>query len=132
MVEAKDNLRGAGIMMASMAAFAFNDAIFKTVATDLPLFQAIFIRGCFVTVGLLIAVLVTGQFQWRHSGRDWKLIAARSVGDIGATVLFLTALFNAPIADVTAILQATPLVITLAGAVILGEKLGGGGISRSR
>ena len=121
---ANDNIRGAVIMMASMAAFTLNDAIFKTVAGQLPLFQAIFLRGVIVTVGLLIVLIATRQIAPDLSKRDWKLIAARTLGDILATFSFLFALFNAPLADVTAILQAAPLVITLAGALILKEKVG--------
>jgi len=124
MASSTENTKGALIMMASMAAFTFNDTVFKTVAGQIPLFQAIFIRGCIVSLGLLIVVLVTRQVQTDLPARDWKLIGARTVGDIGATALFLTALINAPIADVTAILQAAPLVLTLAGALILGEKVG--------
>jgi len=124
MSQANDNIRGALIMMASMAAFTFNDVVFKTLSGEVPLFQAIFVRGCIVTAGLFVALLVSGKLRPSISRRDWTLIIARTIGDIGATVMFLTALFNAPIADVTAILQAAPLVITLAGALLLGEPVG--------
>ena len=121
---ANENIRGAMIMVATMAAFTFNDAIFKTVAGQVPLFQSIFIRGAIVTVGLFVVLLFLGQLRPEISRRDWKLIIARTLGDIGATITFLFALFNAPLADVTAILQSAPLVITLAGAFFLREKVG--------
>ncbi len=121
---ANENIRGAMIMVATMAAFTFNDAIFKTVAGQVPLFQSIFIRGAIVTVGLFVVLLFLGQLRPEISRRDWKLIFARTLGDIGATITFLFALFNAPLADVTAILQSAPLVITLAGAFFLREKVG--------
>ena len=124
MTTAQDNLRGALLMIGSMAAFTFNDAAFKTVADDLPLFQAIFLRGLIVTAGLFAVTGAMGQFTLRFSGHDWRMIGLRAVGEIGATATFLWALFHMPIATVTAILQATPLVMTLAGAVLLGEKVG--------
>ena len=124
MTVANDNIRGALIMMASMAAFTFNDAIFKTVAGSIPLFQAIFLRGVIVSIGFFVVLIFTRQVWPKISSRDWKLIVARTVGDIGATLTFLLALFNAPLADVTAILQAAPLVLTLAGAIILRERVG--------
>lgn len=121
---ANENIRGAVIMMITMAAFTLNDTVFKTVSGDVPLFQAIFLRGCVVTLGLFVVLVVTRQITPRLLPRDWGLISARTLGDILATFAFLVALFNAPLADVTAILQAAPLVITLAGAVILKEKVG--------
>lgn len=124
MADAKENARGSLIMMGSMAAFTFNDVVLKTLSGDIPLFQAIFIRGCFVTTALLAFVIWKGWFDLRHSARDWGLIALRTLGEICATMTFLWALFNAPIGSVTAVLQATPLVLTLAGAVILKEPVG--------
>jgi drug/metabolite transporter (DMT)-like permease len=124
MAEAKENIRGALIMMGSMAAFTFNDTFFKTVAGDVPLFQAIFIRGCMVSLVLFLYVSVQGQLRPPIERRDWRLLGVRSIGEVGATLAFLVALFNAPIANVTAMLQAAPLVLTLAGALLLGEKVG--------
>lgn len=119
-----DNIRGALLMMASMAAFTFNDTVFKTLSGELPLFQAIFLRGVIVSVGMVIAALFMRQLTLNLPMRDWRLIIYRTLGEIGATICFLIALFNAPIADVTAILQAAPLLITLFGALWLGEKVG--------
>ena len=44
-----DNLRGAAFMMISMAAFVVNDALMKSLSGEVPLFQAIFVRGLFAT-----------------------------------------------------------------------------------
>ena len=41
-----------------------------------------------------------------------------------ATMFFLTALFNMPLANVIALLQLLPLTVTLAGAVLLREAVG--------
>lgn len=121
---ARENLTGSLIMMGSMAMFTFNDTVLKTLSGEVPLFQAIFVRGCIVTAVLFAFVLLTGQLKFGHSAKDWGRIGLRTIGEIGATLAFLTALFNAPIGTVTAVLQAAPLVITLAGAVLLGEKVG--------
>ncbi len=48
----------------------------------------------------------------------------RTAGEIGGTFCFLTALFNMPIANASAILQSLPLAITLAAAVFLREPVG--------
>ena len=48
----------------------------------------------------------------------------RTVGEVGGTFFFLTALFNMPIANVSAILQVLPLSVSLAAALFLSEPLG--------
>ena len=125
MQSASDNLRGALYMMVGMAGFGFNDALIKLTAGELTLFQSIFLRGLFATA--LIAVLA-----WRRraldlrriSGADRRLVALRVVGETGATLCFLYALFHMPIANATAIVQAVPLALTLAAALVLGERIG--------
>ena len=118
------NARGALYMMASMAGFALNDALIKTVAGELPLFQAVFVRGIIAT--LLIAGLAASQgaLVFRARPRDRRLITQRCIGEIGGTACFLTALFNMPIANASAILQSLPLAVTLAAALFLGEPVG--------
>jgi drug/metabolite transporter (DMT)-like permease len=119
-----DNMRGALIMMLSMAAFTLNDALIKSVAGDVPLFHAVLIRGTMTTILILGLVLHQGAHRVSIARRDLGIIGLRLVGEVGATIFFLIALFNMPIANATAILQSLPLAITLAGAVFFGEKVG--------
>ncbi len=119
-----DNMRGAVLMMLSMAAFTLNDTFIKSVAGDLPLFQAIFLRGVMTTALLTALALYQRQFRLKLAKRDRKIIGLRTLAELGATTFFLTALFHMPIANVTAILQILPLAITLAGAMFLGEAVG--------
>lgn len=119
-----DNMKGAAFMSASMAGFAFNDAFIKLAATEASIYQAIFIRGCFATLLIGAFAWYHGAFRTRLERRDAKLIAWRSLWEALATVCFLTALVHMPLANVTAILQALPLTVTLAAAVFLGEAFG--------
>lgn len=120
-----DNLRGAAFMMISMAAFVVNDALMKSLSGEVPLFQAIFVRGLFATA-------LVGLLAWRRgvarpsalAPADRKVAAVRVAAEIGTTTCFLTALFNMPIANATAILQSTPLALTLVAAVFLKEPVG--------
>jgi S-adenosylmethionine uptake transporter len=119
-----DNMRGALLMVGSMTAFTLNDACMKALSDELPLMQALFLRGL-VTSALILGFLVmTGRLDLRLARRDWILVTIRTVAEIAAAYFFLTALFNMPFANVSAILQALPLTITLAGAVFLGEAVG--------
>ena len=119
-----DNLRGAALMLCSMAFFTFNDVFMKALSDELPLFQAIFLRGvasCVFITGLAMAL---GQLRFNFARADWWLIFWRTAAEVAAAYFFITALFNAPIANLTAILQALPLTVSLAGAVFLGEAIG--------
>ncbi len=124
MNNASENFRGAALMAAAMAAFTFNDGIMKIASENVSLFQAIFLRGIFTTV-------LIGFLAWHKRALfcsiakpDRVILFWRLVGEIGGTLCFLTALFNMPIANATAILQALPLAVTLGAALFLREPVG--------
>ncbi len=119
-----DNLRGILLMCASMAAFTINDTFMKSVTQTLPLFQTIGLRGMIAVVGLTILCLATGALRFRPNRRDAGLILLRSLADVAATVTFLTALLHMPLANLSAILQALPLLITLGAALVYGDNIG--------
>lgn len=119
-----DNHRSALLMMASMAAFTFNDACMKALSDQLPLFQAIFLRGLATSALMILLALTLGGINVALSRRDWGLVLLRAMAEALAAILFISALFHMPIGNATAILQALPLTVTLAGAVFLGEAVG--------
>ena len=119
-----DNLRGILLMCASMAGFTINDTFMKSVTGTLPLYQTIGMRGLIAVVGLGLLVLATRAYRFRMNRRDIGLILLRSMADVAATVTFLTALLHMPLANLSAILQALPLLITLGAAVVYGDKIG--------
>jgi drug/metabolite transporter (DMT)-like permease len=119
-----DNLRGVLLMCASMAAFTINDTFMKAVTETLPLYQTIGLRGLIAVAGLGLLVLMTGAFRFRPSRRDAGLILLRSLADVAATITFLTALLHMPLANLSAILQAMPLLITLGAALVYGDRIG--------
>jgi drug/metabolite transporter (DMT)-like permease len=124
MSEASNNLRGAALMSAAMASFTLNDACMKALSDELPLMQALFLRGVFTCAVLYVLARAMGGFRLDLARRDWGVVALRTVAEIGAAYFFITALFNMPLANVTAILQSLPLTIPLAAALFLGEPLG--------
>ncbi len=119
-----DNMRSAAYMSASMAALNCNDAFLKTLAGELPLFQAVFIRGLVVSLVVGLLVLRQGALRRPPGRRDLRLITLRSAAEVGGTVCFLTALFNMPFANATAIIQSVPLAVTLGAALVFGERVG--------
>ncbi len=119
-----DNARGALFMVGSMTAFTLNDACLKAMGDEVSLMQALFMRGAAVSVFLALAVRMQGGLRLGSVPADHKRLGVRLVAEVAAAVLFLTALFNMPIANVVAILQALPLAMTLAAALFLGESVG--------
>ncbi len=111
-------------MMGAMCAYTFNDAFMKSLADEIPLFQAIVFRGLAAVVFLTLLCRMMGQLRFDLPARQWGLVLLRSLGEVGGTYFFLTALFNMPIANVSAILQALPLAVSLAAALFLREALG--------
>lgn len=124
-----DNMRGAAYMAAAMTFFSVNDAIMKLVMQHLPLYQAISMRGL-VSVVLLGFLVRYGPDITRIKGlpklslRDGIILVVRVAAEVGAAVLYMTALRNMALGDIGAILQMTPLFIILAAALFLGEKIG--------
>lgn len=119
-----DNLTGAILMMASMAAFTLNDTMMKSLAGEIPLFQLLFLRGVLTTVIAGVIAARMGVLWPKIPRRDGGIIALRIGAETLAAYCFLTALFNMPIANVTAVLQALPLTITLMAALIFHESIG--------
>lgn len=119
-----ENVTGALLMMASMAAFTLNDTLMKMMAGEIPLYQLLFLRGVITSVFVGAIAWRMGALSRRISARDMKFVALRTVAEIGAAYFFLTALFNMPLANITAILQALPLTITLMAALVFKEQIG--------
>lgn len=119
-----DNFRGAGFMMIAMAAFTLGDACMKAVAAQMPLYQAVTLRGM-VTLPLLALIgYLTGGLDFRGTARAGRLVGWRMVGEVVSTLTFFVALVNMPLAVLSAIMQVLPLAVTAAAALFLGEKVG--------
>lgn len=119
-----DNLRGVAYMCLSMLAFTVNDTFMKSVTAEVPLFQVIFLRGMIAISGLVGIGLVTGAFRQRLVGGDWRLIGLRSSAEVFATLSFLIALLHMELANLSAIMQALPLAVTLGAALVFGDRIG--------
>lgn len=111
-------------MSVAMIAFTVNDACMKAATVDLPVFQAIVMRGVLTTLALGAIGLGTGALKVAVARADRRWIAFRTFGEVAGTFTFLLALKHMPIANLSAILQCLPLAVTLAAAVILREKVG--------
>lgn len=116
-------MRAALFMTVSMAGFTLNDAVVKYVSEAMNMGQVMLLRGVFAT--LFIAALA-----WRHGALAnlrfilHPMVVIRVAGEALATVTFLIALARLPIANVSAVLQALPLAVTMGAALFYGEMVG--------
>ena len=111
------------LMLLAMAAFIFNDMAAKLASAQLETGQIIFVRGLIASP--IIILIAWWQGAFRHPSLLFhKTVGYRTIGEIMSTGLYLTALFNMPIANATAILQTVPLATTAAAAMILREQVG--------
>lgn len=121
------NLRGAGLMVLAMLGFAIEDSFIKAL-TDapvgaLPVGQVIGMLGLGGAVLVAALLRAQGTRLWRAELGHWS-IWLRNAGEMIGTLGFVTAIALIPLSTASAILQATPLVVTLGAALFLGEAVG--------
>jgi drug/metabolite transporter (DMT)-like permease len=119
-----NNIIGAAFMTGCMFSYVINDAFMKLLFSEIALFQAVFLRSIITVPPILIMVWITKVAIRNLSKQDKRLILVRVGAEIFITITFLTALKHMPLANVTAILQALPLAITMAAALFLAEPVG--------
>ena len=118
-----ETLRAGLFMVAASAAFVTNDTCVKLLAGQLPVGEIVAIRGAFATI--LIGLICMHQrvlgslphIATRH-------VLGRAALDLIGTLAFITALMHMPIANLTSIMQAVPLVVLGLAAVWLKERVG--------
>ncbi|MFU0503367.1 DMT family transporter [Pseudaminobacter sp. NGMCC 1.201702] len=117
------NQRGALFMVVSMAGFTCNDALVKLAGQGMNLGQVMFVRGLFAAV--LIALLAWNRGALRKPRLAMHpMVLLRTLGEAGGTIFFLAALQHLPLANVSAVLQALPLAVTMGAALVFGEGVG--------
>jgi drug/metabolite transporter (DMT)-like permease len=110
-------------MAVATAGFTVNDAITKVVSSEMNFGQVMLVRGIFA-IGL-IAALACHQGALRSLRTLLvKPVALRVLGEVGGTVSYLAAISHLPLANISAILQALPLLVTLGAALAFGEPVG--------
>lgn len=119
----RDTLRGILWMLFAMFAFATEDVLIKLVAATVPTAQILAILGI---AGAAVFWAWARAQGHRVLGPDLLLapILARNAGEGFGTVCFVSALALIPLSTLSAILQATPLAVTLGAALVFGAQVG--------
>jgi drug/metabolite transporter (DMT)-like permease len=110
-------------MVMAMGSFTAGDTTTKLMAGEVPVGQIILIRGLIATVIITMICIQQGVITYvPHLFK--RTILSRSLMDMLGTIFFITALMHMPIANLTAVMQAVPLVAIGFAALFLGEKVG--------
>lgn len=118
-----DNLRGSLFMVLAMACFSVEDAFIKAAAKSVPLGQVIFLFGIFGTALFILLTLRRGEKIF-HPAILSRPIFIRSICEIVGRLFFSISLVLIPLSSLSAILQATPLIVVMGAAIFFGEKVG--------
>lgn len=110
-------------MAVSMGAFTMNDAITKNLSFTMNMGQVMFLRGLFATALVIVLAWRQGALSNMRLAMQ-PLVILRVVCEALATTTFLIALAHLPIANVSAVLQALPLGVTMGAALVYGETVG--------
>lgn len=119
----RGNMLAILMTIVSMATFLLNDTMVKLSADAMPMSQIVVVRGLFATGLLLAAVIWLGDTVGLRHIANARVIGRGAMETLG-TFFFLTALFNMSIANVTAIFQCVPFLMTILAVIFLGEKVG--------
>ena len=116
-------MRGALLMVLAMLGFALEDMFIKLLADAVSVGQIIMMLGGGGSFAFGAVVLAQGQPIF---SRDMLTvpILLRALGEMLGAVCFILAITLTSISSASAILQATPLVVTFGAALFLGENVG--------
>lgn len=110
-------------MILAMAGFAFEDLFIKILSAYFPISEVIIILGFTGSVILLIIALLQ-RAPIIHKDLLNRHVISRTIFDLLGAVFFVTAIALTPLSSASAILQITPLLVTIGAAVFFRENVG--------
>jgi drug/metabolite transporter (DMT)-like permease len=117
------NLKGISAMVVATALFSFGDAFMKVASATLPTGENVFTRSLCSAIMITMAAIFTGSIGSLKQAFV-PIMGWRCAGDVGSSLFFQGALARMPFADIMGVLQMTPLSLTAASALFLGERVG--------
>ncbi|WP_439509126.1 DMT family transporter [Yoonia sp.] len=118
-----ENLRGAAFMVLAMFSFALLDTTIKILSQSMSVGQALALISIGILALLLGWSLVQGIPLWQTDYRNPRVIL-RSLCEVVGTCLISLALSLVPLTTVSAVIQATPLVVAMGAGLFLGQAIG--------
>lgn len=122
MTERSDRLRGVLMMLAAVGAFSIMDAMMKSLTLRYPAVQVAFLRGASSLPFVFLTYALAGRLSALRPVRFW-LHVVRAAFAVLMLWGFLWALARASLADTYAVYMCAPLLVVLAGSLMLGERI---------
>lgn len=117
-----DQARGIALLLAAILGFTLMDATAKHLTQIYHPAQVIWAR--FIGNLLIFALIFRGAMLPLLRTRQPGTQFARAIMQLGSVGLFFTSLQYIGLAEATAIMDLNPVLITLGGALFLGERVG--------
>jgi drug/metabolite transporter (DMT)-like permease len=106
-----------------MAAYTVNDVLVKQILLTYPAGEVIFVRGVMSALLIGAAAAIFGHAQKLRLAMS-RMLVARSVCDGLSTAGFIAALAHMKLANIAAVLQVAPLLITALSVFLYRESVG--------
>ena len=117
-----DNLKGAFLMLAGMFVFSAVDAQAKYLTQTLPPMQIVWARQVGLFLGVLVLLSIKGTPVLKTNFLFWQIV--RGICAALSAALFIIGVYFVPLADAVSVTFVAPLIVTMMGAFILGERVG--------
>ena len=117
-----ENLCCIAFMILAMAGFAIEDAVIKKLSLTMPVSQVLLLMG-FAGIAAFGLLAKIRKVQLLASEVYNRWFIARTLSELAAAIFFVTSIVYASLSISSAILQATPLIVTLAGAMFLKQSV---------
>lgn len=110
-------------MAVSMAGFTANNSIAKYASEAMNMGQVMVVRGLFATLFVALLAWQRGALRSPRFAMQ-PLLLLRVFCEVAGTVTFLLPLARLPLANVSAVMQALPLAVTMGAALVFRELVG--------
>ncbi|WP_434803135.1 DMT family transporter [Paracoccus aerodenitrificans] len=110
-------------MVASMAAFAVEDAFIKATSHNLPTAEILMLFGAGGAIVFAICAAI-GRQRLISTEVLSPVMRVRAVFEVTGRLFYALAITLTPLSAATVILQATPLVVVAGAALVFGEHVG--------
>jgi drug/metabolite transporter (DMT)-like permease len=117
------NRRGILAMLVSMTLFTLSDTVLKVAAATQPPGEIMAVRGIFAVLITLCFMAGTKQLAAAPRVLSWPVVK-RALLEVIVSFLFITCLAVLALGNLTAIVQSTPIILTVIAVVLGLERVG--------
>jgi drug/metabolite transporter (DMT)-like permease len=117
------NRRGVVAIVGAMAVFAVSDVLTKLIARTHPLGEVLTVRGLFTIVLMGGVIAAFGHARYLRLALGWTVLV-RSALDAASSTLYVAALVHMRLAELSAVVLLSPVILTFLAVVLYREVVG--------